>query len=193
MIGVNTESSMVGLYGRNTAFREEPQQVLAMIPCYEAGEDATLVVYHKGKVDIVRGSVKTVIRNFAKSRGIHLTYLRSLENNGCGYTEPFTLDPLHTFIMIKCRKSPIGRDAAFGYFNSALVQLGCFQAYSARETIYKAYEGRDIILPVGIRTLRQKLMHAFEIHRSYLYDLSYLMEMPCNRQLYGAVRGGYFF
>lgn len=156
--------------------------VMAAIPFYDGGIDSTLVVYEDGNFMIEHTSVRRFIHHMAKRRGLQLSYVRQIEmgDHIRGYTLPFTIDPLHTFIMMKCRNHPIGRDPAYGYFNSYLLFSGLFASTTTKESAFVINRTWQIPIYLGLRSIHSKLWHAYESHRAYICDLKYMLELPCN-------------
>lgn len=145
--------------------------VMAIFPTYEDQANSTHVLYTGGHKVLRPHRAATELKHFARLRGLHLPYLRQAGGNSRQHSQPLPIDELHTFIPIKVRENPQGRDGAYGYFNVVTLQPDMLAAESRRTTLLHLpdHEHQSLRLFCSFPVLISKISEAWQLHQSRLW------------------------
>lgn len=97
----------------------DPQQIAAILPCYQADGDCTTIITTTGKSQTLPQKIRTVIRRLARSQAIDLVALKRQTGQTTGKTilQPLPLTPGLLLVPLKVRQPRVSGDPCIGYVN----------------------------------------------------------------------------
>ena len=102
-------------------------KIAAIVPCYTATGDSTILYSADGITTVLNSRVRTVIQRLARSRAVDLTALRAKTRAVTERTnlEPLPLAPNLILVPFKVRRPRVAGDATTGYINLHAIASVC--------------------------------------------------------------------
>lgn len=161
------------------------KQIVAIIPCYHNGADASKVYYANQEVKVYPKKAKVFVNEMAEFHGICISVFRKSIDGGFGRLQPLFINDIQTFIPLKVRTETLGKDGKYGYFNYSLHRESNFYQESKNETIIDLFpdelqystkplqEGTKIC-PIKISAsymkVRQAISNGYNLHMQKIYN-----------------------
>ncbi|MBP2636904.1 MAG: hypothetical protein H6Q72_2811 [Firmicutes bacterium] len=94
-------------------------KIAAIVPCYNATGDSTVIYSADGTTTILASRTRTVIQRLARSQAVDLAALRARTRSVTERTnlEPLPLAPGLILVPVKIRRPRIAGDSTTGYIN----------------------------------------------------------------------------
>lgn len=164
-----------------------PQIVWALLPYYtEDYGNGTQIILSTGKVIKRSLPLKQVLEEMARLYGKTIRAIRYSSLKGSRATSaPLTLDPLHTFVPLHVR-TPIGRDGAYGYFNSHIILPHQVKATEDGHCqIILSPKQMTCYVDKTVNFVVHKFNEAELQHSAMMYQLFQAFQHPCNQRYQG--------
>ncbi len=148
------------------------KEIAAVLPCYHnEGGNATEMVFINDQPAVIHRTVKTVIKNLARTCTVDLKAAREKygEMLGCKRAVPLVLAPEMIFMVVKVRETISRNDASRGYINYfAVTDATKTEEGTCSKVVLK--NGREVTCYHSIRNLNNHIRNCHYIHQMILKE-----------------------